>query len=483
MTRQGETTGFVPPAAVDEGRAPLAEALTNLATKEEGYGMAYHARGISGRAEIHLYGKRAEAAHWLMNHGVEALSTGESSARPLMPPTKRKKCIIPPKGWLCTRVAGHEGPCAAVPQSAVERALEQWSALPDDERNGERPFIMGFNAGWDEALAASPEQPASEAVGACDCAARFYGDDRNAHQLCCAALAERSTRGDGNALAKFDAGACRVGWMRDRLPEAAIRIDEMMPPRDTLVVGWISDPAVSIWFYPAFVRFDGHCFWGGVPGNWMRLPDKRWAVTHWHPLALAHPAESANCPVGGEAAEPREMPMPTEIVLLREALAIYGDRQRMATSCRPELQQVIDIALEAMAGKVRPSMLASSDNVGIPPAGAGDVGALRIVRDEAVRALQIVRDHTDAENPVSYRSDDREGCLDAVYSEAQRALDYIAKVEGGTLSGDVGYARAIEDAAKGTTVANATIAASKRISGAIRALSARKDAAIEGGER
>ena len=24
-----------------------------------------------------------------------------------------KKCNIPPKGWLCTRQPGHEGPCAA----------------------------------------------------------------------------------------------------------------------------------------------------------------------------------------------------------------------------------------------------------------------------------------------------------------------------------------------------------------------------------
>lgn len=24
------------------------------------------------------------------------------------------QCTIPPKGWRCTRDAGHEGPCAAV---------------------------------------------------------------------------------------------------------------------------------------------------------------------------------------------------------------------------------------------------------------------------------------------------------------------------------------------------------------------------------
>ena len=43
-----------------------------------------------------------------------------------------------------------------------------------------------------------------------------------------------------------------------------------------------------------------------------------------------------------------------------------------------------------------------------------------------VRALEIIRGHTDADDPVGYRSDDREGCLDAVHAEAGRALAYIA---------------------------------------------------------
>jgi len=25
-------------------------------------------------------------------------------------------CTVPPPGWRCTRVAGHDGPCAAVPE-------------------------------------------------------------------------------------------------------------------------------------------------------------------------------------------------------------------------------------------------------------------------------------------------------------------------------------------------------------------------------
>lgn len=27
---------------------------------------------------------------------------------------KQDVCTVPPKGWRCTREAGHEGPCAAV---------------------------------------------------------------------------------------------------------------------------------------------------------------------------------------------------------------------------------------------------------------------------------------------------------------------------------------------------------------------------------
>ena len=28
-----------------------------------------------------------------------------------------KHCVVPPRGWYCTREAGHEGPCAAVPKT------------------------------------------------------------------------------------------------------------------------------------------------------------------------------------------------------------------------------------------------------------------------------------------------------------------------------------------------------------------------------
>lgn len=37
----------------------------------------------------------------------------------------------------------------------AEAALAAWRDLPEDERNGERPFIMGFNDGWKEAIEAA----------------------------------------------------------------------------------------------------------------------------------------------------------------------------------------------------------------------------------------------------------------------------------------------------------------------------------------
>lgn len=50
--------------------------LEQLAEKDSDSGFAYHANGPRrrGQAEMHLYGKRALAAHWLMEHGVDALS-------------------------------------------------------------------------------------------------------------------------------------------------------------------------------------------------------------------------------------------------------------------------------------------------------------------------------------------------------------------------------------------------------------------------
>jgi hypothetical protein len=41
---------------------------------------------------------------------------------------------------------------------------------------------------------------------------------------------------------------------------------------------------------------------------------------------------------------------------------------------------------------------------------------------ELVKALRTIKTMTDADDPESYRSDDREGCLDAAHSTAVNAL-------------------------------------------------------------
>lgn len=50
-------------------------------------------------------------------------------------------------------------------------------------------------------------------------------------------------------------------------------------------------------------------------------------------------------------------------------------------------------------------------------------------RDKLLDALQSITDMTNADNPESYRSDDREGCFDTVYAVAR---DAVAEVKGAT---------------------------------------------------
>jgi hypothetical protein len=44
-------------------------------------------------------------------------------------------CIIPPAGWHCTRVPGHEGPCAAHPTETT--AAELWQAIEQQQAKDE----------------------------------------------------------------------------------------------------------------------------------------------------------------------------------------------------------------------------------------------------------------------------------------------------------------------------------------------------------
>jgi hypothetical protein len=43
-------------------------------------------------------------------------------------------------------------------------------------------------------------------------------------------------------------------------------------------------------------------------------------------------------------------------------------------------------------------------------------------RDQLLEEIKSIRDMTDADDPDSYRSDDREGCLDTVFGVANEAV-------------------------------------------------------------
>ncbi|MDR5839372.1 hypothetical protein [Caballeronia sp. LZ034LL] len=43
-----------------------------------------------------------------------------------------EQCNKPPEGWSCSRIKGHEGPCAAIPQSQGEKAVASEDAADDD---------------------------------------------------------------------------------------------------------------------------------------------------------------------------------------------------------------------------------------------------------------------------------------------------------------------------------------------------------------
>ncbi|MDO7841121.1 hypothetical protein [Sphingomonas immobilis] len=54
---------------------------------------------------------------------------------------------------------------------------------------GTAKTLKDADALWNASAAPQPEAEGER--GACDCAARFYGDDPNAHQLCCATFRQQ----------------------------------------------------------------------------------------------------------------------------------------------------------------------------------------------------------------------------------------------------------------------------------------------------
>jgi hypothetical protein len=75
-------------------------------------------------------------------------------------PTMKKPCMKAPPGWKCTRVGGHEGPCAAIewppvgPVSATDlRGYYVITATCSAGHMQETKIDAGLGRGWAEALA------------------------------------------------------------------------------------------------------------------------------------------------------------------------------------------------------------------------------------------------------------------------------------------------------------------------------------------
>ena len=81
---------------------------------------------------------------------------------------------------------------------------------------------------------------------------------------------------------------CNVDRMRRRLPGDVIPVEERLPPMWVRVIGYLSDPRVSIYFAPAIIwRTPNHPgnpddWWMGVPGKYTKLePSLGWKLSHW----------------------------------------------------------------------------------------------------------------------------------------------------------------------------------------------------------
>ena len=61
---------------------------------------------------------------------------------------------------------------------------------------------------------------------------------------------------------------------------------------------------------------------------------------------------------------------------------------------------------------------------------AAEIRRLRSLNAELVATLTDIRSATNADDPESYRADDREGCLDTVFAIADRALSRATKEPG-----------------------------------------------------
>lgn len=83
-----------------------------------------------------------------------------------------KRCTLPPEGWICTRAAGHPGPCAAVSEISAEG--ERVRREPDERRLLQLiEWATGLIDGSDVSTAYTSERTAEMR----EIAARLYRGD------------------------------------------------------------------------------------------------------------------------------------------------------------------------------------------------------------------------------------------------------------------------------------------------------------------
>lgn len=106
-------------------------------------------------------------------------------------------------------------------------ALAAWRALPEDERNGERPFIHGFNAGWDEALAQMHECANDTSVPRPDAEARaeeLLGGNPHtwSHRIVCAVKAKLEPIKNRDLATRMGVSEARISQILNDCPNWTI---------------------------------------------------------------------------------------------------------------------------------------------------------------------------------------------------------------------------------------------------------------------
>lgn len=83
-----------------------------------------------------------------------------------IPASQPEPCTVPPEGWYCTRTAGHEGPCAAIPSDDADNFTPEQEAIYQRGVEDGKLIARGMArlaAGMDKRKAESPARSDKDA--------------------------------------------------------------------------------------------------------------------------------------------------------------------------------------------------------------------------------------------------------------------------------------------------------------------------------